>query len=194
MSIYAITVAAYADGSNIYDTSTSGGINALASAVSNDASSSGVTWSVPSGIGTVYSLNGNWYYKAPLVNPANRTVEVVATSNANPSKTATTKVSIYAITVAAYSDGSNIYDTSTSGGTNALAGAVSNDASSAGVTWSIYSGSGSISGTTFTAPVLSCYPRGSSAYSVTVILQATSIADSSKFAWTTITVNASQCP
>ena len=194
VSIYAITVAAYSDGNLIYDTSTSGGINALTSSVSNDASSAGVTWGVPSGIGTVYSLNGAWYYKAPLVNPANRTVEIVATSNADPSKTATTKVSIYAIAVVAYSDGSLIYDTSTSGGTNVLTSAVSNDASSAGVTWSIYSGSGSISGTTFTAPVLNCYPRGSSAYFVTVILQATSNADSSKFARTTITVNASQCP
>ena len=94
----------------------------------------------------------------------------------------------------AYSDGNIIYDTSVSGGTNVLTNSVSNDASSAGVAWSIYSGSGSISGTTFTAPVLSCYPRGSSAYFVTVILQATSVADSSKFARTTITVNASQCP
>jgi hypothetical protein len=194
VSIYAITLTAYADGSIVNDTSTSGGINALASSVSNDASSSGVTWSVPSGIGTVYSLNGNWYYKAPLVNPTNRTVEIVATSNANPSKTATTKVSIYAITVTAYSDGSIVNDASTSGGINNLASSVSNDASSAGVTWSIYSGSGSISGTTFTAPVLSCYPRSSNAYSVTVVLQATSNADSSKYARTTITVYASQCP
>ena len=194
VSIYAISVAAYADGNLIYDTSTSGGISVLTNSVSNDASSAGVTWSVPSAIGTVYSLNGTWYYKAPLVNPTNRTVDIVATSNADPSKTATTKVSIYAIAVVAYSDGSLIYDTSTSGGTNVLTSAVSNDASSAGVSWSIYSGSGSISGTTFTAPVLSCYPRGSSAYFVTVVLQATSIADSSKFARTTVTVNASQCP
>ncbi len=194
VSIYAISVAAYADGNTIYDTSTSGGTSILTSSVSNDASSAGVTWSVPSTIGTVYSLNGTWYYKAPLVNPTNRTVDVVATSISDPSKTATTKVSIYAIGVAAYSDGNTIYDTSVSGGANMLTSSVSNDASSAGVTWSIYSGSGSISGTTFTAPALSCYPRSGSAYSVTVILQATSNADSSKYARTTITVNASQCP
>ncbi len=194
VSIYAITVAAYADGNLIYDTSISGGTNILTSSVSNDAASTGVTWSVPSAIGTVYSLNGTWYYKAPLVNPTNRTIDVVATSISDPSKTATTKVTIYAIGVAAYSDGNTIYDTSVSGGANMLTSSVSNDASSAGVTWSIHSGSGSISGTTFTAPVLSCYPRGSSAYSVTVVLQATSNADSSKFARTTVTVNASQCP
>lgn len=167
--------------------SLAGGQSVNASAtVSNDKLSKGVTWSL-SGTGTLSAQTATSVtYTAPSPIPASTTATITATSVADPSKTATLTINLQAISVALTPGAAQTLEPSQ---TAAITAAVSNDAASKGVTWSL-SGAGALSGqtasaVTYTAPA-------SIATASTATVTATSVSDGTKTA--ALTVNLTPPP
>jgi hypothetical protein len=153
-------------------------------AVSNDSSSSGVTWSISpaTGAGTIVSTTGVYTAPATVISSAT-TVTVTAASVKDPTKTATATITLQPISVAAVSPATISLN---GGGTQTFTGAtLTYDGSNSGVTWSISPATGSIVSTTgvYTAPAV---VSGTSP--VTVTVTATSVKDNTKTATATVTL------
>ncbi|MDR3735852.1 MAG: Ig-like domain-containing protein [Acidobacteriaceae bacterium] len=153
-------------------------------AVANDASGSGVTWSISpaTGAGTIVSTTGVYTAPTTVINTAT-TVTVTATSVKDPTKTATAAITLQPIAIAAISPAT--VTVSGGGGQNFSGAALTYDGSNSGVTWSISpsSGAGAIVSTTgvYTAPTVI-----GSITSATIT--ATSVKDTSKTATATVTL------
>ena len=142
-----------------------------------NASNTSVTWTRSPAIGTI---NSSGLYAAPTSVTAQQTVIITATSIADPTKYATATITITpasAVSVAITPATVTLH----AHGTQQFIATVSN-ASNTGVTWTLSSATGSItSAGLYTAP--------SSVTTVqTVIVTATSVADPSKSATSTITL------
>ena len=162
-----------------------GGTQAFTVAVSNDGSSSGVTWSIGSGVGTLTNVTGTGVtYNAPAVISGSSPVSVslVATSVKDPTKSssaATITLNPIAVSITTTTAGITL----DSGQTMTLAAAVTNDSSASGVTFSA-TGAGSVSpaSSTGNSPSTTLTATGTVASAVTV--SATSTKDSTKTAST----------
>jgi len=171
----------------------------VAATVSNDSGSLGVDWSVTCGSASCGSFNpshtasgANTTYTAPAAVPTGGTVTITAASTADPTKKASGMTTITPppiIVTFVMTQPPTSLQVSTSATVTAH---VANDATNAGVDWSVTCGSpscGSFSathtasdtGTMFTAPA--AVPTGS-----TVIIKAASTADGTKFVTATITI------
>ena len=177
---------------------TSLGVNgtaALTATVNNDLSNAGVTWSVTCGstaTGACGALSNTTTtsatYTAPATPPASNTVTITATSIADTSISASATITIVGLTVT-ISGAPAFLEIN---GTASLTATVTNDASNAGVTWSLSCASsvsgacGALSDTTttsatYTAPA--AIPTGNS-----VTIKATSITDTTKSGTATTTI------
>lgn len=179
------------------------GTQPFTATVSNDASSSGVTWTLTQGgtacspgcgtIAPAATLSGSpTTYTAPASVPANPTVTITATSVADPTKSGPATATILAIAI-------SVSPTSASVVVNAaqrFIATVTNDVTSGGVAWTLTqagtpcsptcgtitpASTASGTPTTYTAPASVPAPA-------TVTLTATSVADPTKSAPATITV------
>src|SRR5882762_9085355 len=155
--------------------------------VSNDSSGKGVTWSL-SGQGTLSKQSGtSVQYDAPASVASTVSVMVTATSAADTTKFAVATVTINpappAISVS-FNGGNS--QTILQGQPIALTVTVSNDPSGKGVTWSL-SGQGTLSKQSGTSVQYDA--PASVASTISVMVTATSVADTTKSAMATITVN-----
>jgi hypothetical protein len=166
--------------------------------VQNDPQNKGATWSLGgsdcSGVacGTLSNITSTSVsYTAPAAVPNPAGVTLTATSVSDPSKMATSAITITAAPVISISVAPSSSSVS-AGGSQSFTASVQNDSQNQGVTWSI-SGSGcsgspcgtlnnaTSSSVTYTAPATPPSPA-------TVTLTATSVSDPSKKATSTITV------
>src|SRR5882762_7194620 len=155
--------------------------------VSNDSSGKGVTWSL-SGQGTLSKQSGtSVQYDAPASVASTVSVMVTATSAADTTKFAVATVTINpappAISIS-FTGGNS--QTILQGQSVTLTVNVSNDSSGKGVTWSL-SGQGTLSKQSGTSVQYDA--PASVASTVSVMVTATSAADTTKFAVATVTIN-----
>ncbi|HXY25342.1 MAG TPA: alpha/beta fold hydrolase [Candidatus Acidoferrum sp.] len=171
------------------------GSTQLTAIVNNDASNKGVTWTLTQNgtacspaCGTVSptsTLSGApTNYTAPSTVPANPTVTFTATSVADPTKSASSNMTIIAapvsIGIGTSTGGTAIY--LPAGGTVQLQATVSNDPTNKGVTWSLScSACGSLSPTATLSGAWTTYtaPSTPPANTLTVDVYVTSVADPS---------------
>jgi len=167
------------------------GTQAFAVTVSNDGSSSGVTWSIGAGVGTLTNVTTtSATYNAPAVIAGNVpvTVSLVATSIKDPTKSSAAAIitlNPIAVTITTNTTGITL----DSGQTMSIAALVANDSSASGVTFST-TGAGTVAPTSPTGntPSTTLTATGTVASSVTVT--AASTKDPTKIASTSaITVN-----
>lgn len=172
----------------------------VSASTSWDATNSGVSWSAAAG--SFVHENGKTYYVAPLQNPAPyRTLDIVATSNADPGKLDSFPVTVYAITVNGMANcGLGMRDSCStmSGSTVPMSVAVNWDGTNSGVSWQL-SGPGSLANLASTtgdylAPQLPCDPPGTTSSPVTATVLVTSVADPTKDDPITIYTQAYSCP
>ena len=140
-----------------------------------------VTWAIASGPGTI---NGAGLFVAPASISSATSATVRATSNADPAKSASATIALPSNSSIAV----NMLTptgTVTAGQTYQLGASISGTSNTA-VTWTVTSGSGSVGLSTgiYTAPAVV-------ASAFTATLRATSVADPSRFATATLTVNPS---
>lgn len=165
-----------------------GGSVALAASVQNDASNSGVTWSISpdTGAGALSNQTATSVtYTAPANPPTSSSaISIIATSKADSSKSATAVLNLFAVYVVVDPSGATL----DLGATQNFTASVSNDSSAMGVSWSISpaTGAGTLSNATngsvtYTAPA-TLPPPGS------IFVVATSLADPSKSAQGSITL------
>jgi len=142
----------------------------------NGSGNASVTWSLSPNVG---SLSASGLYTAPAFIAATQTVTVTATSVADPTKSASATVTLAPISVILGPPTASLFATQTQQFTPTVIGSTNT-----AVTWSTNPNNvGSISGTgLYTAPA-------SVASTQTVTVTAFSVADSSKFATATITLN-----
>ena len=136
-------------------------------------SNSAVTWSV-SGSG---SVSNTGLYSAPLVNPSQTTATVIATSVADPTKSASATVTLVPLSISV----SPTIATLGGGQTQQFMATITHHANTA-VTWSVFSGLGSVSSSgLYTAPAVV-------ASQTTATVRATSVVDPSRSASATVTL------
>ncbi|MBZ5675069.1 MAG: immunoglobulin domain-containing protein [Acidobacteriia bacterium] len=141
----------------------------------NGSGNTSVTWSLSPNVG---SLSASGLYTAPAFVAATQTVTVTATSVADPTKSASATVTLTPVSITLAPPTASLFATQTQQFTPTVNGAINT-----AVTWSLNPNVGSISGTgLYTAP-------SSIASSQTVTVTAFSVADSSKSATATITLN-----
>ncbi len=163
-----------------------GGSHTFSATVANDSANAGVTWSIGTGAGTLSASSTTGVtYNAPSAVTATSTVTLTATSKTDTSKSASAAITLNppAITVTVTPATASL----NGGGSQTFAATVANDPANAGVTWSIGSGTGTLSassttGVTYTAP-------STIAATSSVTLTATSITDTSVSGRATITLN-----
>ena len=131
-----------------------------------------VTWSI-TGVGSINS--GTGLYTAPAAPPATaQSVTVTATSTAAPTRTGTATVTVPVVTISVSPATVNVPLTTQQQFTANVAGSTNT-----AVTWSLFSGTGSVNGTgLYTAPGAT----GSA------VVRATSVADPTRFADAAITI------
>jgi hypothetical protein len=193
-NIYAIQIQAYVNSSVSDSVMASISTLPLTASINNDALHAGATWSIPSGVGSIVTINGQPHYQSRPDTPQDEFITLKATSVSDPTKWSLATVRVLAIRVNATIDGSVNGAIVSSGGSLPIQGGVINDGSHKGVNWRIVSGGGSISGQTFQAPTLDCFPSGGTPTSVTSVVRATSNTDSSKYADASVRVLSVQCP
>lgn len=170
----------------------------LTATVANDSANAGVTWTVSCGSSACGLFNPAktasgtaTTYVAPVAVPSGNTVTVTATSVTDTSKTATATITITAppISVSLAPSPPSPMTVNT---TTRITAIVANDATNAGVNWTVSCGGsscGSIASaktasgtaTTYTAPI--AVPSGN-----TVTITATSVTDNSKSVSATVTI------
>ncbi len=135
-----------------------------------------VTWSVTPSVGTVSSSG---LYTAPASNPTQQTVTVKATSVAAPQTSATATVTVLpSVIVSVTPTNASMYPSQM----NLFVATVSNAGNTA-VTWSMVSGPGAVNGSGwYTSPI-------SVSVATVVTVRATSVADPTKSATATTTIN-----
>ena len=156
-----------------------GATQTFAAVVTGDGSSSGVTWTAS--VGTITSAG---VYTAPAV-VSTTSATVTATSVKDPTKSASVTVPLTAISVNAIAP---LTVTLGTGQTQAFTTTVANDGSASGVTWSIGSGAGTLTGAT-SGGVTYNAPTTVISATATVTLTATSVKDPTKSTTATITLN-----
>jgi hypothetical protein len=170
-----------------------GATQSFTATVLNDSNGAGVTWSLGSGVGALSSVTPtSMIYTAPATLTVNTVVTLTATSKAD-----TTKVTSASITLSAPAPaiGVTLSPAAVSlaySASQTFAATVVNDATNAGVTWSLSGGAGVLSASTATAVTYTA-PAGLPA-AATVMLTATSKADSTKSASISITLPAPSAP
>jgi len=165
------------------------GTQAFTATVANDSANAGVTWSIGTGAGALSSTTTTGTtYTAPATITATSTVTLTATSKTDTTKSASATITLSPISVSL----STTTVTLAASAAQAFTATVANDPSGAGVTWSIGSGPGTLSGTTTTAATFTA-PHGLPA-TATVTLTATSKTDTTKHATATITLTAPTAP
>jgi hypothetical protein len=155
-------------------TSLTGGESVTFTAKVSDASSTAVTWSLSSQVGTI----ANGVYKAPAIIASQQTLKVIATSVADPTKFATATVTLNPVAVTLSASGS----TSLTGGESVTFTAKLSGTSNTAVTWSLSSQVGTIANGVYKAPAIIASQQ-------TVQVTATSVVDPTKFATGTVTLN-----
>jgi hypothetical protein len=161
--------------------------------VANDASNAGVTWSIGAGPGTLSSSSSTSVtYAAPASVASATTLSLTATSKADTTKSATASISLSASAPSITVTLTPASITLAPGAAQAFTATVANDVSNAGVTWSIGSGPGALSASTSTAVTYTA-PAGLPA-AATVVLTATSKADTTKSATASVTLSAPTAP
>lgn len=147
----------------------------------------GVTWQLTPNVGTI---TASGYYFAPATISSQQTITVRVTSNADASKSATAILTLNSATAPPPAISVTVNPPSATVATSQSAqftASVSNT-SNTGVTWSLSPAVGSISSSgLYTAP-------SSLASQTAVTVRATSVADTSKSATATVTVQASTTP
>lgn len=134
-----------------------------ATAVS-DLSNAGVTWSIGNGVGAIAtSTSTSATYTAPTGLAAATDVTLTATSKTDSTKSASASIMVSASSVPVSVAINPPAITLGGSVTQTFAATVTNDASNAGVTWSLGAGIGALSATTstsvtYTAPA-DCLPR-----------------------------------
>ena len=160
-----------------------GGQTQSFSATVGNASNKGVTWTIsPSGAGTI---NGPGLYAAPVSVAAQQTVTVTATSLQDTTKSASATITLMPSVAVSMNPPSA---TLLGGQTKQLTASVTNTSNTA-VTWSLTpaTGSGALSATgLYTAPATIASQQ-------TVVVTATSVADSTKSSSAMITLSPAQC-
>ena len=154
-------------------TSLIGGQSATFTAKVSGASNTAVTWSLSPQVGTIAS----GVYKAPAIIASQQTVQVIATSVADPTKFATAPVTLNPVVVTLSSSGS----TSLIGGQSATFTAKVSGTSNTAVTWSLSPQIGTIASGVYQAPAIIASQQ-------TVQVIATSVADSTKTATATVSL------
>jgi RHS repeat-associated protein len=142
---------------------------------------SNVVWTLSPVMGT---LSNSGLYTAPVVVPVQTTTTIKATSTIDPSKSASALVTLFPITMSISPSSQNLNACQTQG----FSAQVNNNPNTA-VTWSISPAVGSINASgVYTAP-------SSIASQQTVTIRATSVADSTKFVSSPVTlfVSTSSC-
>jgi predicted dienelactone hydrolase len=159
--------------------------------VQNDASNSGVTWTISpaSGAGTLTNVTKTSVtFNAPAVPPSNDlAVTITATSVATPTTLASANVVVPAIMISVDPNGATV----AAGTKQVLTATVTNDPSNAGVVWSISpaSGAGTLSDVTPTSVTFNA-PASAPPSDVVVTITATSVTDATKSSPATVTVPA----
>jgi hypothetical protein len=157
-------------------TMVAGATQTFTATVTNDSANAGVTWSASAGAGTITS---GGVYTAPTPVPTTAAT-ITATSKTDTTKTATATVTFTPIVVTISTTPTAI----AGAGTEAITATVSNDITpSAGVTWTITSGGGTLSSVT-TASVT--YTAPLPVTTATAVITATSKTDATKTATITI--------
>jgi len=161
--------------------------------VTNDVGSAGVSWSLSpaTGAGTLTSATTSGVtYNAPASITSGTTVTLTATSIANNTKTATATITLNPISVSLTPSAPSV----TEGGTVSFTPTVSNDATNAGVTWTLTAAgatdflySQTTTGAIYYAPA--CVTT-----QTTATVKVTSVADPTKTASATVTVNLTSAP
>lgn len=178
-----------------------GGTAELTATVANDSGNKGVTWTVSCSPGPCGSVSptstlssGNTTYTAPLTPPlTDMTVNITATSVADPSASALAIARIPAITLS-IAPGGALLPANT---TQQFTATVSSDPANKGVTWTLTQGGttcspacGTISSTSSASGTPITYTSPASVpISPTVTLTAASAADTTKSASATITIS-----
>jgi hypothetical protein len=165
----------------------SGASQPFTAVVTNDAANAGVTWSVTNG-GTFSSASTQsgvpTVYTAP--SPAlSATATVTATSKTDPSKSASATIALIGISLNPITPGTVSLG---SAGSQSFSASVLNDPTSAGVTWSLGGGAGTLSAATASSVTYTA-PGTPILNQTAVTLTATSKADPTKSATATITLN-----
>ncbi len=164
-----------------------GATQALTATVANDGSNAGVTWTVSGGgaFNTSSSLSGVAVtYTAP--SPVSTfTATVTATSNTDPTKAVSATITLALISLNPISPVTVSLGT---GGSQVFTDTVANDGSNSGVSWSITSGPGTLSGASG-ASVTYNAPTTVINAATPVTLTATSIKDPTKSTTANITLN-----
>jgi predicted dienelactone hydrolase len=160
-------------------------------AVQNDASNSGVTWTISpaSGAGTLSNATKTSVtFNAPGSPPSNDlVVTITATSAATPTISASANVVVPAIVISVDPGGATV----AAGTKQMLTATVANDPSNAGVVWSISpaSGAGTLSDVTKTSVTFNA-PASAPPSDVVVTITATSVTDATRSSPATVTVPA----
>ncbi len=155
-------------------TSLNGGQSATFTARVSGTSNTAVTWSLSPQVGTIT----NGVYQAPATIATQQTVQVTATTVADSTKTASATVTLNPVVVTLSSSGA----TSLTGGGSVTFTAKVSDASNTAVTWSLSPQVGAITNGVYQAPAIIASQQ-------TVQVTARSIADSTKSATATVTLN-----
>src|ERR1035437_1253860 len=135
----------------------------------------GVTWSVSPAVGTISSTG---LYTAPASFAGAQNVTVKATSTADPTKSASSTISLIPVTISLSPSTTLLTASQTQQFTTTVTGTVNT-----GVTWSLSPAVGYISvAGLYSAPATIAAPQ-------TVTVKTTSVADPTKFASATVTLN-----
>ena len=161
-----------------------GGTQTFTATVSNDSANGGVTWGAS--LGTITS---NGVYTAPATIAVTSTT-VIATSKTDPSKSASVTVPLVENCVGSMCIGPINPATASLGigGSQSFSDIVTGDSTNSGVTWSITSGPGTLSGQTTTNVIYNA-PTTPINSAASVTLTATGKAASSLSATATIALN-----
>ena len=155
--------------------------------LANDTSGKGVSWKLtgPGALSKQTSISVE--YDAPASLASDTTATITATSLADPTKMNTYTVNLAAIAVSVSPSSVNVI----AKGSQPFTATVNNDASNAGVTWTISpaSGAGTLSNATSTSVTYNA-PATAPASDAAVTITATSVADTTKAGTAAITVPA----
>jgi len=163
-----------------------GGTQAFTVTVANDGSSSGVTWSIGSGAGSLTSVTTTGVtYNAPTTAISTvTTVTLTATSIKDTTKSTTATITLNPLSVSIPTTPVAMIG----GATQSFSATVTNDSTNSGVNWTVTSGGGSFSPTTTLSGVNTTYTAASPVTTTTAVLTATSVKDTTKTASVTVTL------
>jgi predicted dienelactone hydrolase len=166
-------------------------VQTFTATVQNDASNSGVTWTISpaSGAGTLSgATKTSVTYNAPASPPSNDlAVTITATSAATPTQSVSANVVVPAIMISVDPNGAIVV----AGTKQVLTATVTNDPGNAGVVWSISPapGAGTLSDVTKTSVTFNA-PATTPPSDVVVTITATSVTDATKTFPVTVTIPA----